>query len=123
MKLFLILIFFILLHCTEDSKTSSLKDIISCSYTGPTMIYGNPDCTLMFCKAQGECSLKDGSTEKSFIYCPAIKDSNGSISCPKAYECAISDAPGYETTIDEKKGDITSYSMNYECPGSVRPSY
>ena len=116
--------FFILLHCKEDSKTMSPSNedrLVSCSYTGPTRIYGNPDCTLMFCNIRGECSLKDNSIEKTTLLCSAIKDSNGNISCPKAYECAIDEALGYDTTINEKKGDITSHSLNYECPGSVDP--
>ena len=127
MKLFLILIFVILLHCAKDNKNSFdpediPKGIVSCKYTDDLIIYGNQDCTRMFCRNSGECSLKNGSTWKGGIVCPAVK-STDSISCPKAHECLTAKTPGLkEARMNvQTKGEITSYSLNYKCPGSISP--
>ena len=127
MKLFLILLFIpLFLHCHQKTvETASPKDIVSCKYMNTVYTFGNMDCTRMFCNAgRIECPLKNDSIlKKSNLICPAVKNSKGGISCPKAYECVISEVSG-EDKIKEKTEDGSSIvtEMNNKCPGLDKDS-
>ena len=79
----------------EDSEES--KKLIDCKAIDTLGIYGNQTCTKMYCRIlSAECTYKNGEKKKVGLVCLALKNPDGSYSCPKAYDCAIAATPEYD---------------------------
>ena len=105
---------------SEDKKI--IDKIVDCKYVSEVEILGNADCTKMFCHVLNtECNLKDGEKGTYPVVCLAVKKPDGSYSCPKAYDCAISETPEYDEYKDNlPKGVIVKNTFfNDKCDGVI----
>ena len=108
----------------ETTKSDKIKN---CQYVSEVELWGNKDCTQMFCRImKAECTYKNNQKKEHGLVCLALKDSNGAYTCPKAYDCAVSKTPEYDEYIQKlreiQKDTKTSIKIDFfndKCEGAV----
>ena len=110
------LLFFI--NCSNKPTTEGTdKKILDCEYSPVLeMLGGDPECKKLYCQdLESKCTYDNGEKKKEGILCPAIKNSEGGWTCPKAYDCLVAKTPEYDE-------DLNNYSVllfNPNCDGVV----
>ena len=86
----------------DADEADTDKEPVACEYLSEEIkIYGNSDCSNMFCAAWGtaECTYKTGKNKKVSILCSADQNPDGSWTCPGAYACALDEDHEYHAAF------------------------
>ena len=116
-KYFLVLPFVLLLFAhygngqviSDTGETDTDKKPVACQYGSEEIeIFGNADCSQMFCAAwsEVECTYEDGEKKKHSLLCSADQNPDGSWTCPGAYACAVDEDHEYHEAFATGKSIV-----------------
>ena len=124
-KYFLVLPFVLLLFAhygngqviPSADEAGTDKELMACQYGSEEIeIFGNADCSNMFCYVGGgaECTYEDGEKKKHSLLCSADQNPDGSWTCPGAYACAVDEDHEYHEAFVTGENVI----FNSACEGA-----